>query len=87
MTAARLIDAMALIQELCAIEGLPPAQAAELADELQADLATYAREWDAWAQEARQARADARIICWRCGFAHATQLRTCPSCGAVVVPF
>ena len=62
-------------------------QSAELADELQADLAAYAREWDAWALEARQARADARITCWRCGFAHATQVRTCPSCGAGVVPF
>ncbi len=53
MTVATLIDAMALTQELCVVEGLPPAQAAELADELQADLAAYAREWDAWAQEAR----------------------------------
>ena len=88
MTVATLIDAMALMQELCAVEGLPPAQAAALADELQADLAAYAREWDAWAAEqAREARADARITCWRCGFAHGTQLRTCPTCAAVVVPF
>ncbi len=53
MTVATLIDAMALMQELCAVEGLPPAQAAEVAEELQADLGAYAREWDAWAREAR----------------------------------
>ncbi len=53
MTVAKLIDAMALMQELSVVEGLPPAHAAELADELQADLAAYAREWDAWAAEAR----------------------------------
>jgi NADH pyrophosphatase NudC (nudix superfamily) len=53
MTVAKLFDAMALVQELSAIEGMPPAQAAEVAEELQADLAAYAREWDAWAREAR----------------------------------
>ena len=53
MTVAKMIDAMALVQELTTVEGMPPAQAAELADELQADLAAYAREWNAWAREAR----------------------------------
>ncbi len=53
MTVAKLIDAMALVQELTAVEGMPAAQAAEVAEELQADLAAYARAWDAWALEAR----------------------------------
>ncbi len=53
MTVAKLIDAMALMQELTTVEGMPPAQAAELAEELQADLAAYARAWDTWALEAR----------------------------------
>ncbi len=53
MTVAKLIDAMALVQELTTVEGMPAAQAAELAEELQADLAAYAREWDAWGLEAR----------------------------------
>jgi len=53
MTVAKLIDAMALMQEIIVVEGIPAQRAAELTEELQADLAAYAREWDAWAVEAR----------------------------------
>ena len=59
MTGAKLIDAMVLMQELSAVEGMPAAQAAELAKELQADRAPYACEWDAWAVEA--------VCCPTCG--------------------
>ena len=78
MTVATLIDAMALMQEIIAVEGIPAKRAAELTEELQADLAAYAREWDDWAEDARR--------CPLCGaLARPTHLSpcTCPGRGPV----